>query len=335
MVSKKDHVASESHPESHEKKEEVVEIPIGKYFSGVRKNPWIAATFVLALALVLVLVFGNGGSTGTVSAEQAGENVMSFIQSNPEIGDSVSLVSTEEEGQFYVVTLSYQGQNVPVYATKDGKYLVGNPVELTQNVEPVNRTQTSTSVPKSDRPKVELFVWGYCPYGVQAQGPLAEVAALLKDSADFEVVLYYDGHGPFETQQNKIQACIQETAPDKYWAYAAGFVKNIYPKCSTTRDVECDKSESVALMKTLGIDSSKVMTCVADKGDELVGQYSTRASEYGVTGSPTLVVNGVKVSNVARNAEAFKNAVCGSFNNAPAECEQVLDSGTAAAAGNC
>ena len=87
-------------------------------------------------------------------------------------------------------------------------------------------------------------------------------------------------------------------------------------------------------MKTLGISSSKVMSCVEDEGDDLFATASSYAQQNGVTGSPTLLINGVKV-NTARNAEAFKAAVCGAFNEAPEECSTTLDSSAAAAAGNC
>ncbi len=163
---------------------------------------------------------------------------------------------------------------------------------------------------------------------------MAAVANLLGDSADFTIVPYYDGHGAYETQQNKIQSCIQELEPAKYWSYAAGFVANIYPKCSSARTEECDKTESVTLMKTLGIDSTKVLACVDSKGADLNNAASKKAQASGVSGSPTLIINGVIV-NTARNAEAYKTAVCSAYNTAPAECSETLDSSAAAAQGNC
>ncbi|MFH1364935.1 MAG: hypothetical protein ABIH52_04780, partial [Candidatus Aenigmatarchaeota archaeon] len=62
--------------------------------------------------------------------------------------------------------------------------------------------------------------------------------------------------------------------------------------------------------------------------------HRSRAGELGVTGSPTLVINGVR-ANVARNAESFKTAVCGAFNDAPGDCSTELSSDAAAAQGNC
>ncbi len=297
-----------------------------------KKNPWMVATAVLAVISAALLIIAISGSvTGNViSGDEAGKKTIDYL--NSRVGGGVEYLSYEDLGDLYKINCKYQGQEIPVYVTKDGEYFVQGTVEM--NAISAAQTETAAQPPKSDIPKVELFIWGYCPYGVQAQGPLAEVASLLEDNADFETVLYYDGHGPYETQQNKIQACIQEVAKDKYWEYASGFVNNVYPKCSSARDVECDKTESVKLMKSLDIDDSKIMSCVDSKGGDLTAEHSARAGKYGVTGSPTLVINGVKV-NTARNAEAFKTSVCEAFNDAPSECSEVLDTTSAAASGNC
>mgnify|MGYP000725223468 CR=1 FL=1 len=235
-------------------------------------------------------------------------------------GGGVEYVSYEDKGNLYKITVAFEGRDISMFITKDAKYFVQRAIPI--------------EVPKSDKPKVELFIWSYCPSGVQAQGILADVVSLLEKNVDFEAALYYGGHGEYEIQQNKIQACIQEIAKDKYWEYASDFVKNIYPKCGSSRDIKCDKTESIKLMKSLGIDYSKVMSCVKDRGEDLLSEYSSRAKEYGVTGSPTLIINGVK-ANTARTAEAFKNAVCEAFNTPPSECSTSLNSSAASSSGNC
>jgi len=250
----------------------------------------------------------------------------------------LELQSVDEVSGVYQVNFDYQGNLIPIFVTKDGKYSGSlSPLENINSNSNSNsgNNQQQTDVPKSDKPEVELFVWGYCPYGVQAQGPLAEVVSLLGDYADFKAVLYYDGHGAFETQQNKIQECIQKVAPDKYWDYAAGFVEDIYPECSSSRDVACDKTKAVTLMNSLGIDSNAVLACVDSQGEDLIAAASGRASELGVTGSPTLVVNGVKTSPSSRTAEAFKDVICSAFNNAPEACGETLSSDTGTTSGSC
>jgi len=298
------------------------------------KNNWAVSTIILSVLLLISVVTtltGNTFSVG-VSSETVGQKVLDFANSQ---GANAELISSKDDGQFYEVILSIQGEDVPVYATKDGKNLVPSLIPLTaQATKRPSAQPASEDVPKSEEPEAKLFVWSYCPYGVQAQGPLSEVANLLGDNANFIIVPYYDGHGEYEKQQNQIQLCIQKLDSEKYWDYASGFVTDIYTKCGNLQDAECDETESVKLMKSLGIDSEAVLSCVGTEGDALFAEAAAEAQSSGVTGSPTLTVNGVKV-NAARDAESYKTAVCSAFNTAPEECDEVLDSSAAAAAGNC
>ena len=87
-------------------------------------------------------------------------------------------------------------------------------------------------------------------------------------------------------------------------------------------------------MDSLGIDSTKVLECVDSQGESLLEEHYNTASEVGVTGSPSLVINGVKV-NAARDAESYKQAVCSSFNTMPEGCDETLDSSAATTTGSC
>jgi protein-disulfide isomerase len=327
MVKKK---SGEHHEVKHEEVSTKKKRPCKILWEKLSNNYWMTASIVLALVLIVSLLVNI-----PTSSNKIGEQAVAFL--NNQTGGGVTLVSVENNKTFYTVTVGYQGQNIPVYISSDGKNLFQGLMPMTKvktTTSSSSSTQTQTNAPKSDVPQVELYIWSYCPYGVQAQGPMAEVAKLLSDSAEFKVVPYYDGHGAYETQQNKIQSCIQELSGDKYWDYAAGFVKTIYSKCGSSRDAECDKTESISLMKSLKIDSTAIMSCVDKKGESLNNAASQKASQNGVQGSPTIIINGAKV-NVARNAESIKTAICSAFNNAPAECSQQLDSSAAAAAGNC
>jgi len=309
----------ENHPEKHSKKK------TERLTEKFRENPWILSTFVLGI-IVLLFVLGSSSMTGNISKVSAGEKLLSFYEANG--ADGLELQSVEDISGIYQVNFNYQGSPVTIYATKDLKY-AGSMSALPDEED---SEETEVEVAKSDKPFVGLYIWSYCPYGVTALTPFSEVASLLENSADFKVYLYYAGHGEFEVQQNKIQACMQELGEENYWDYAEGFATDIYSKCSG--DINCDKTESIKLMKSLGIDSNAVMTCVDSKGDSLLEEDYASAQSFGVTGSPSLVINGEKVS-VARTAEAYKTAVCSAFNDAPEACNQELDSTGSTASGNC
>lgn len=317
------------------KKEEVVEKrdrPCIRLFKKTTRVQWAIFSLVLFLVIVVGVVVNM---TSGISSKEAEEITNTFLVEQYGLSsEDIEFVSTSLKDEIYFINFTVQGQKGSFAVSKDGKYF-GQMIEAVSFLHTnQNEIPASTEVPKSDRPKVELYIWGYCPYGVQAQGPMAEVASLLGNSADFTIVPYYAGHGSYEAQQNKIQSCIQKLSPDKYWSYASGFVSNIYTKCGAKGDIDCDKNESVMLMNSLGIDSTSVLACVESEGTELNSVASQKAQARGVTGSPTITINGVIV-NVARNADAIKNAVCSAYNNVPAECEEILDSSASAAAGSC
>lgn len=316
MAEKKEH--SEHDSKTHESKKKI-------NFS--KLNYWMVATIVLAVVLIVIV---SVNSFSSISEKAAAQKIVDLATLS---GFNLTVLDVKDKGDIYQVNYSVQGQTGIIDISKDGKY-VGQMNEYPKKTTSTPATETPTEIPKSDKPSVALYVWGYCPYGVQAQGPMAQVAQLLKASADFEVVPYYDGHGAFETQQNKIQLCIQKLAKDKYWAYAAKFVTDVYPKCSSTKTIDCDKTESIKVMKAVGIDSAKVMSCVTSDGDELFAAASQRAQQAGVQGSPTVTVNGV-IANAARTADAYKTAVCGAFNTVPSACSSALNSTAAAASGSC
>jgi hypothetical protein len=296
----------------------------------VRENPWMLATFACGV-LILILLFSLffGGFTGhTISKDKIGELAITFLNNNL-LNSPGELISVKEVSGLYQINVNINNQSVPLYFTKDGKWIEQGGANL-PSIIASSKVNTQTEVPKSDKPLVELFVWAYCPFGVKAQAPFVEVMSLLKDKIDFKVWLYHDGHGAHETQQNKIQACIQKIAKDKYWDYVNGFVNNIYSKCGSSGDINCDKTESVNLMKSLGIDDVTVMTCVSSEGDSLFNQAIARAKEKGVTGSPTLLINGIKSNEVYQyNAEVYKGTICNSFNDLPSECNTKLSTSSA------
>ena len=110
-----------------DKRDDVIEIPIGNYGEKVRKNPWILATIVLAIVLIGV-IFSGGARSGDIGAEKAGENVIKFV--NAQGQGTASLISATKEDNLYKITLDFEGQEVPVYATLDGKFLISNIIPL-------------------------------------------------------------------------------------------------------------------------------------------------------------------------------------------------------------
>ena len=208
------------------------------------------------------------------------------------------------------------------------------------NKTPANTTppvaQPAPTVPKTDKPKVEAFVMSYCPYGFQMQKAVVPVIELLGAKADITIKwVYYAMHGQTEVQENTRQYCIQKEQADKYVKYLRCFVAS---------------TNTTACQQEAGIDTAKMDTCyaAADKEFAITDNFNNQSAwlsgrypqynvdkaanqQYGVSGSPTLIINGVKAS-VTRSADAVKTAVCNAFNTKPSECGTTL-SATAEAAG--
>jgi protein-disulfide isomerase len=105
-----------------EKKGDVIEIDFS-FLRKIRdvkiaKNPWVLTTIALVVVLGFMLFF-NGGFSGGVGADKAGENLVGFINSQ---GTNVGLVSSEKNGGLYEVIIDAEGQQVPIFVTLDGKF---------------------------------------------------------------------------------------------------------------------------------------------------------------------------------------------------------------------
>jgi protein-disulfide isomerase len=119
-----ENVSSQNEDVSGKKSSDIIEIPVGKWVKNIKKNPWIIVSGVL-LVIVLVLFFKGGVG---VSEDRVAKNVINFI--NGLNDGEATLVSIEKKDNLYNVVVSYQGQNVPVLVTLDGKYLLQNPVPI-------------------------------------------------------------------------------------------------------------------------------------------------------------------------------------------------------------
>jgi len=302
-----------------------------KFLYSLRKNPWIVSTVVLVVLLLGVLIFKSGGITGNAVGEQeAAKKLVDFV--NAQGGASAELVSVEKEGTLYKVVVKYNGEDVPVYVTLDGDFLVTKLASLAiTDINNSQQQQQQAEVPKSDKPKVEAFVFAYCPYGLQFEKALLPVRNLLKNKADIDLVYIGAMHGEYEKIESLRQIAIEQLyGADKLWSYLDKFNTNsTIGSCNGASTCVTPLIEKI--YTDLGIDKTKVNDYMAKSSQALYDKDVARASALGISGSPTFVINGVEVS-VARNPAAIETAICDAFNTAPSECSTNLSS-TAVSAG--
>lgn len=184
-------------------------------------------------------------------------------------------------------------------------------------------SKTLACAPKVDKPKAELFVMSYCPFWTQAEKWYLDVIKKLWKVADVKIkYVNYIMHWEKEGEQNIVQNCIQSEQNDKFVNYMSCFLKE-------GKNEEC--------LKTAKIDTNKLNSCIEKTKKDI--QYTqnlknkvwnfpkfllddSENNKYGVQGSPTFVLNGIKIDRVWRSAKAYADLICNSFKKKPKECEQ-------------
>ena len=288
----------------------------------------ISAIAILGLGATSPLIYEKlkpGGETSglALSTEEIRGKVTEYLKENVS-GGTASVVSIVENNDLYEMILDVNGQEFTSYATKNGKFLFPQAIDLDEFF-------ASLEVSTRETPDVKLFVMTYCPYGLQAQKGLLPVWELLKDKANFGIYFVdYVMHDKQEIDENVRQYCIQKQEPEKIVDYL---------KCFTI------DGNFEGCLANVGIDQEGLLACVSatdeefeitknydDKESWLSGYYprfmidSDLNEKYDVGGSPTLVINDKVISLSDRSPEGFKKVICAAFNQAPEECLQELSS---------
>lgn len=278
-----------------------------------------------------------------IGLEGAKAKVTEFVENNlVQPGTKIEVTDTGLENGLYKVSFKIGSQNIDTYITKDGTKFFPQAMDIADTEEKASESKKSesaknVSVPKSDVPEVDLFVMSYCPYGTQAEKGILPVLETLGNKIKFNLKFVdYAMHDKKELDENLRQYCIQKNQPAKLNAYLTCFLKK-------------GQGAEASCMASAGINASQITSCVSvadaqfkvtesykDKSTWSGGTYppfdvdKTDVEKYGVKGSPTFVINGQEAS-VGRDPASVLKAICGAFNNPPAECEKELSSETPAA----
>ncbi|TAK95510.1 hypothetical protein EPO05_03930 [Patescibacteria group bacterium] len=295
----------------------------------MRKQLWLMG---LVLLVTLVVSGCSWKRTTTLTLDQAKEKVLQFSKDNlVPPGTDIQIKEAVEENGLYKVVFTVEKQDISTYVTKDGTKFFPSAIELDKKEEPAPEDKSVAEVPKSDKPSVEMFVMSYCPYGTQIEKGVLPVLDTLKDKIDFSLrFVDYAMHGEKEVKENLRQYCIQQTEPAKLSKYLTCFLKK-------------GEGTEASCMKTALVNSAKVASCVTatDKEFKVTEQLNDKTAwsgqfppfnvdkdlndQYGVQGSPTLVINGVE-AQAGRDSAGLLNTICDAFNEAPSECQAALSS---------
>ncbi len=293
--------------------------------------PWVLSVSLLIILIGSLVTGGFGTLTGMCvgNGNGAANIAIDDINSNLEEGQA-ELVKIENTN---FITFSYLDKNYGAFISADGQLLTP-PMEV---ADP-NQQQAQApafDAPDTEIPTVELFVMSFCPYGMQAENIMLDVVDLLGDKVVIQprfIVNVVDGevqslHGEYEANENMRQACIWKNYDQEtFWNY----IKEFNPVCNKDNLDTCWKEKAEAA----GIDVATIETCFEAEGVSLMEADAAISNQYGVTGSPTLIINGEKYQG-ARTPEGYKNGICTGFATVPEECSQTLTGDAGTASGNC
>jgi thioredoxin 1 len=180
-----------------------------------------------------------------------------------------------------------------------------------------------TGIKKADDPMLEAFVVSYCPFGLQMQRILLGLVRDIPDlSANIDVryIIEIDNgsltsmHGQKESDENLRQICIREEQPDRYWDYISCFLESgNFSQC----------------LKSADVSENTLNACLAeeDRGLKYAMADFNETEQNGITGSPTLLINGKMASESdfgGRTEQALKSLICCGYASKPDFCSQNL-----------
>lgn len=311
---------------SNEKQSDSIEIPIGKYFSflkvgRMRENPWVPATFVLAIALILVLVFSGAPTvSGGATADEAANNIVSFI--NSQGTGTVSLVEVSQTGSLYQVVVDFEGQEVPVYVTLDGEYLVSDRIPITgaavldtgsagsgntgqQEVVNVD-IESAPSLGSVDAPVTIVEFSDYqCPF---CQRHYQQTYSQIKENyIDSGMVRYVMMDFPLNSIHPEAQGaaeaahCVRDQLGDEaYFEYHDVLFEN---------QQTLSEANYILWAGELGVSGTEFTECLdSGKFADLVNENQVYGQQLGITGTPGFFINGKLVSG-AQPYSVFEQAI--------------------------
>src|SRR3989344_694364 len=278
------------------------------------KNPWKIAAIILGLimfVLIYMLYTANALPGTNISGEKAGTIVTDYL--NGRTGGGVGYISNSNLGDLYQITVSYQGQNIPVFITKDGKYFV-------QLALPISGEATTEQPVKSAEPIA--VSQDDDAFEGQADAPVTII-----EFSDFQCPFckkfYTDSLPQLREkyiQTGKVKLVFRDFPlsnihPDAQKAAEAAECAGEQGKYFAMHDkiFENQQELKVADLKkyaaSLGLNTQTFNDCLdSGKMKDVVANDFAQGTQYGVSGTPAFYING-KLLSGAQPFSAFEKII--------------------------
>lgn len=320
------------------------------------KNTILIAIAIIAILITGVLIYANSNNGFSLSGligkspKQVAEAAIKYINDNKMAETEATLVNYSEESGVVKITIKIGENEFPSYVSKDGRFLFAyEPIDMKPEEKKADDGKKAGSenktLEKADNAKLEAFVVSDCPYGLQMQRAMADAVKNAPELASNVIVRYIgsvsDGkifsmHDPeangIEGKENLRQICLREEQPAKYWDYVSCYMKKATGKLENGMPI----GDTTGCLVSTGVDTSKLNSCMSDssKGLAYAKVDFDISDSYGVSGSPTLFLNGTKISESnygGRSSDGVKSMVCAGSNKEGGYCANKLNTTAAAA----
>ncbi|MEK6875517.1 MAG: thioredoxin domain-containing protein [Nanoarchaeota archaeon] len=278
---------------------------------------WQIISGVLFIALMISLFMGfKGGVTGNVISEnEAGASLVSYL--NAQTGGGVEFVSSADKGNLYEISVSYQGQNIPVYITKDGEYFIQEINPITGEVIKDNSIATSNSIVdinmetlidddavKGDdnAPVIMVEFSDYeCPYcGRHFEQTYSQIIQEYVDTGKVKLVFRDFPLSFHPNAQKAAEAAECAGEQNKYWEMHDKLFEN--QQALSVKDLK-------QYAKEIGLNTAKFNSCL-DSG-EMASEVSKDMQDgqaAGISGTPGFIING-QLASGAQPFSVFKQII--------------------------
>ena len=224
------------------------------------------------------------------------------------------------------------GEAVDSFITKDGRLLFPQALDIDEIIGDSDFIIDDTpmedvNIPTSAKPEVEIFVMTYCPYGTQIQKGILPVLEVLGDNIDFkQKYVDYAMQSKKELDENLLQYCLEKESQEKLVSYLECFLID---------------GESDACLQNTVSNLNTINSCIEETDKEFkitenfennvdfrgsfpsFNIHQAEVMNYGISGSPALVINGVQVP-APRDPASLLNIICEAFEEKPEVCQAEL-----------
>lgn len=276
------------------------------------KNKWmVTSVFLGVVVLVLLFMQFSGGITGNViSKNTAAENLISFLNENAP--SEVTLKDVSTEYGMYKVNVNFQGEVIPVYVTKDGKYMASlQPLVMGGTNAGGNNVKVDVSedddavLGKVDAPVTIIEFSDYeCPF---CEKFFTETyPQLKKDYVDTGKVKIVFRDFPLSFHPNAQKAAEAAECAGEQGGNTAYF--KMHDKLfQNQNDLSVNSLKKYA--KEIGLDTAKFNSCLdSGKMASEIQKDESDGQAAGVSGTPAFFING-KLLEGAQPYSAFKKVI--------------------------